>query len=395
MFIMKNTTNLMMMVALFIIPLTGLSIDVYVPSLPSIASFYHSSANNAQNTISIYILGLGLSQIICGNIIDAYGRRKTLLASLIIYICLVLLIITSKSINYVLAFRFFQGISMGFIAVSARSVFVDLFSGQEYYRKASYMTIAYSIGPIVAPAIGGFLEHLFGWESCFYFMFIYALLGTILVYLYLPETIKHKTPFNLVTICSRYKNMLQHKEYVLNLISLSMLNSSLMVFALVGPFIIQNKLHYSPIFFGQMALLCGLSWFIGNFTNRLLIEVGRNHKITIALIVAVIDLLSMYGLSFFWFNVYVIVIPICTLLVCTSVIFSNLFVHSPTLFPIFAASASAFMAGFFGLLSSGICWVLTTLISVNTQVPLIFGYASLILIIAICHYAVLQISRRV
>lgn len=128
---MKNTNNLMMLIALFIIPLTGLSIDVYVPSLPSIANFYHASANNAQNTISIYILGLGLSQIICGNIIDAYGRRKTLLASLIIYIFLVLLIISSKSISYVLFFRLFQGISMGFIAVSARSVFIDLFSGQD------------------------------------------------------------------------------------------------------------------------------------------------------------------------------------------------------------------------------------------------------------------------
>ena len=389
----KQNINLFMFVALYIIPLTGLSIDVYVPSLPNLAEYFHVSSLLAQNTISIYILGLGVSQLICGNVIDRYGRRIPLLVGLFSYLIFAVSIILSHNIHLVSLFRLMQGISMGFIAVSARSVFVDLYSGDEYYRKASYMTIAYSIGPIIAPAIGGVLEHLWGWQSCFYFLIIYAVIGFILVYFFLPETIKQRSDINITAIAERYKAMLVHKEYLLNLVSLSMLNSVLMLFALVGPFIIQSKLHYSPIVFGQMALLCGLAWFVGNLTNRLFIHINRNRKIALALKVAGIDLLIMLILALFWFNIYVIVIPICVLLVAASVIFSNLFVHSPTLFPKFAASASAFMAGAFGLFSAFICWLLTDSISTNSQTPLTIGYASLFVIVGICCYMTKRMRR--
>lgn len=389
----KQNTNLFMFVALYIIPLTGLSIDVYVPSLPNLAEYFHVSSLFAQNTISVYILGLGVSQLICGNVIDRYGRRMPLLVGLFSYLIFAVLIILSRNIHLVSLFRLMQGISMGFIAVSARSVFVDLYSGDEYYRKASYMTIAYSIGPIIAPAIGGVLEHFWGWQSCFYFLIIYAVIGFMLVYFFLPETIKQRSEINVAAIAGRYKAMLVHKEYLLNLVSLSMLNSALMLFALVGPFIIQSKLHYSPIVFGQMALLCGLAWFIGNLTNRLFIHISRNRKIALALKVAGIDLLVMLIFALVWFNIYVIVMPICVLLVAASVIFSNLFVHSPTLFPKFAASASAFMAGAFGLFSAFICWLLTDSISTNNQIPLTIGYASLFVIVGICYYATKRVRR--
>lgn len=386
--IKHTNTTFMMLIALYIIPLTGLSIDVYVPSLPNITTYFHVSANDAQNTISIYILGLGISQLFCGNFIDRYGRRPSLLVGLSIYVVLAILVILSKNILYITAFRLIQGFSMGFIAVAARSIFIDLYSGEEYYHKASYMTIAYSIGPIIAPAIGGFLEHLWGWQSCFYFLMCYAGFGLVLVYVGLPETLKQPSELSLTHIITRYKSMLTHKEYLLNTLALTMLNSSLMLFALIGPFLVQDKLHYSPIMFGQMALLCGLAWFIGNLANRLLIRIHRNIKIKFALIFATIDLLAMFILANYWFNLYVIVIPICLLLISASIVFSNLFVHSPTLFPQFSATASAFMAGSFGLLSAVTCWILTSTITYSSQIPMIIGYASLISVVSLCHYVV-------
>src|SRR5574343_644972 len=103
--IKHTNTTFMMLIALYIIPLTGLSIDVYVPSLPNITTYFHVSANDAQNTISIYILGLGISQLFCGNFIDRYGRRPSLLVGLSIYVVLAILVILSKNILYITAFR--------------------------------------------------------------------------------------------------------------------------------------------------------------------------------------------------------------------------------------------------------------------------------------------------
>ena len=380
--------NIIMLAALYIIPLTGLSIDIYVPSLPALTHYFLASSIQAQNTISIYILGLGVSQLFCGILIDHFGRRKPLLISLVFYFVLANLVIYAASIELVSILRLLQGISMGFIAVSARSIFVDLYSGEEYYKKASYMIIAYSIGPIIAPAIGGYLQYLWGWQACFHFLVIYSLLGMLIVYLYIPETIIHKSPLQFQLIFKRYAEMLSNKEYLLNVVVLSMLNTSLMLFALIGPFLIQNQLHFSPVVFGQMALLCGLAWFAGSLTNRLLINIDRQRKINHALLFSVIDLLFMLVLSFFWFNLYVLVIPICLLLIAASVIFSNLFVHSPTLFPKFSATAAAFMAGAFALLSSGLCSFLSKIITTNSQIPLIFGFMSLIAACVACNIAI-------
>lgn len=374
----KLDENVIMLAALYIIPLTGLSIDIYVPSLPALAHFFVTHSVAAQNTISIYILGLGLSQLMCGSIIDHYGRRKPLLISLLIYFLLANCIIAATSIQLVSILRFLQGVSMGFIAVSARSIFVDLYSGQEYYKKASYMTIAYSIGPIIAPAIGGVLEYLWGWKSCFYFLVAYSFLGIIIVYYFIPETIGEKSPLDIRLILTRYISMLSQREYLANIVTLSLLNSALMLFALVGPFLVQKQLHYSPVVFGQMALLCGVSWFTGNLSNRLLIMVDRQTKINYALGSSLFILLVMLFMAKFWLNLYVIMIPVCLLLVAASVIFSNLFVHSPLLFPQYSATAAAFMAGAFGLLSSGVCWLLSKTITTNTQIPLTIGYLFLV-----------------
>ncbi len=385
--------NIIVLAALYIIPLTGLSIDIYVPSLPAVAEYFKTSHILVQNTISIYILGLGISQLICGNIIDHFGRRIPLLISLFGYFLLSILIITSKSIGLVSYLRLIQGICMGFSAVSARSVFLDLFSGEEYYKKASYMTIAYAIGPIIAPAIGGFLQKFFGWQSCFYFLVFYSLLGIFIVYKFIPETIRVKSPLQFNLIITRYGQMLSCRNFLLGLICLGMLNSILMLFNLVGPFIIQDRLHYSPVIFGQMALLSGLSWFSGNVINRMLLGISRQRKINIALAFSVLDILIMLVVAKFYFNLYVIIIPVCLLLIASSVMFSNYFVHTPTLFPDYAATAAAFLAGSFALLSSGICAILTKVIATQNQLPLAMGYFSLILICIIANLIVVNKSK--
>ncbi len=90
--------NIIVLVALFVIPLNGLSVDIYVPSLPAVTAYFSTTNLLVQNTISIYILGLGISQLLCGNLIDHFGRRKPLLISLCCYLIISALIITAPSV---------------------------------------------------------------------------------------------------------------------------------------------------------------------------------------------------------------------------------------------------------------------------------------------------------
>ena len=179
--------------------------------------------------------------------------------------------------------------------------------------------------------------------------------------------------------------MLSHKSFILGLICLAMLATISTLFCLIGPFLIQDKLHYSSIVYGNMALLCGLSWFIGNVLNRMLLKISIPKKINISLCFISVDLLLMLLLSHFWFNLYVIVIPVSFMLVAASIMLSNYFVYLPTLFPQYEAASAAFMAGSFSLISSGICILLSKIITTENQIPLIYGYLSLVLICIIAN----------
>ena len=179
---------------------------------------------------------------------------------------------------------------------------------------------------------------------------------------------------------TRYSEMLSHKSFISGLICVTMLATISTLFCLIGPFLIQDRLNYSPIVYGNMALLCGLSWFIGNVLNRILLKISMPKKINVALCFISMDLLLMLLIAHFWFNWYVIVIPVSFMLVAASIAFSNYFVHLPTLFPQYEAASAAFMAGSFSLISSGICALLSKIITTENQIPLVCGYLSLVLV---------------
>src|SRR5436190_11765502 len=79
-------------VALFTIPISGLGIDIYVPSLPAVSQFFHVDPSLVQLSITVYMLGLGLPQLIVGGVSDTYGRRNPALIALFVFIVTTLLI---------------------------------------------------------------------------------------------------------------------------------------------------------------------------------------------------------------------------------------------------------------------------------------------------------------
>ena len=98
--------------------------------------------------------------------------------------------------------------------VPMRSVISDLFEGAELQKMMTYMTMAWSLGPLIAPAIGGYLQYYLGWKANFYFLGIYSSITLFLAYIFLFETSLRQHPFKFLNIVKRYRAMLFHPEYV-------------------------------------------------------------------------------------------------------------------------------------------------------------------------------------
>lgn len=323
------------------IPLAGMSTDIYIPSLPAIAKQFSVIDALTQYTVTSYVFAMALSQLFAGPISDALGRKKLLLSSLILQIISVFLILHSMNIFFMIVMRFLQGLGAAFMIVPARAILNDIFTGDQLKKHFNYLTISFAIGPIIAPYIGGYLQHYIGWKANFYTILCYALLLLILYITTFRETLQNTEHFHMKTFWNNYKVIFSNYYFVIGSIVLGMLIGYSGLFNVVGTFIIQVGLHKSSITYGRVALLFGLAWLLGNVLNRITFDFNRKLKIQIAFWVILLSSASMFILGMMnYFNLEVIVVPIFIMVTMSGLIFANYVSECLSLFPNRAASTN-------------------------------------------------------
>lgn len=378
---LSSSKHFWLFLAIFTVPISGLSIDIYVPSLPAVSHYFGVEKSFAQLSITFYMMGLGAMQLFAGGITDSFGRKNPYLIAMSGYILATILIPFSQHINEFLLLRFIQGITVAAIVVPMRSVVSDLYEGPEYLKVSNYMFLAWSMGPIVAPVIGGYLQHYFNWQANFYFLSIYSIISFVLIAMYLPETSQHRYPFHIVNNFKRYAVMLLNKDYVIGLLMNCLLYSFIILFAVVGPFLIQVVLHYSDVEFGHFAFLTGLAWFLGGTANRFLMHIPLNQKAKIAFFFMLfISLLSVMIDYLMPMNLYLILTPIMMLLFIGGIVFPNNFARGIALFPKMTGSANA-LFGSFVFFVAGIISGAGTFLKFTSEIPLAITY---VVIISLC-----------
>lgn len=374
------------LIALFVLPLSGLMIDIFVPSLPNIAQHFNAPKSFAQLTITFYMIGMGVMQLFAGAISDSYGRKKPFMIAMALNIVVTLLIPFSSHIGELLFLRLMQGIVVGLLIVPIRAIFADLFVDKAFHKMTAYATLTWSIGPIVAPVIGGYLQHYFGWQSTFYFLAIYSIIGFVLIGCFAPETSAFRHPFGIVPLLKRYREILSSVEYIRALLINGILYSIVILFAVVGSFIIQKVLLFSPIQFGHMALLTGFAWFLGTMTNRFLIHFDPKQKSIMCLgSLLILSIISWIVTVTIPLNIYTIMVPTFILIYVGGIAFPNNYAQALSLFPKINASANAFFGAFLFLIP-GAASAIGTLLKSNSAIPLMTTYMILIIFSIIIYF---------
>ena len=169
-----------------------LSTDMYLPSLPAIGAAFGASTSKAQLSLSLFLAGFAVGQIIYGPLSDRRGRKPVLLGGLFIFLIASFASAFSTSIEFLIIARFFQALGASGPIVLARAIVRDLYEGSQAGRELSRMGTIMGIVPAAAPILGGFLEAGFGWRSNFIVMVLVgAALGLTIIFR-LPETIRHR-----------------------------------------------------------------------------------------------------------------------------------------------------------------------------------------------------------
>ena len=153
-------------------------VDLYLPSLPQLATFFETSASMTQLTLTTAMIGLAVGQLLLGPLSDKFGRKIPLIISLVIYIISTVLIVYAPNIESMIVLRVIQGLSSAGSVVISRAVATDLYRGREMTRFFGLLMTINGIAPIISPILGSLLLEYISWKGVFVFL---ALIGVIVL----------------------------------------------------------------------------------------------------------------------------------------------------------------------------------------------------------------------
>ena len=179
-----------------LIAMTGvgsLSLNILVPAIPSMVAKFATEPANVQLTVSLYLLGLAVAQLIFGPLSDRFGRRPVVLAGLALATVASTAAIFAANIASLISARVVQSLGASTGQTIGRAIIRDLYDREQAASMIGLVTSVVVLMPMAAPLIGGILDTLFGWESIFVFTTILSLTVFVWAVIALPETRKGST----------------------------------------------------------------------------------------------------------------------------------------------------------------------------------------------------------
>lgn len=398
---MNNTTVLKQkhqkistILAFALLPLSGFATDIYIPSLPSMASSIGVSSLQVQLTLSLFLISYGISQLFIGSVLDSFGRYKLSLICLLIFAVASIVIANTHNIYLIYLMRIIHGFTVGTIIVGKRAYFVDLFTGDQLKHYLSLFSIIWSTGPIVAPFLGGYLQTAFGWESNFYFLAILALILALLEYIYSGETLMHFSDFSLKKITGIYVTMIKTASFSLGIVMLGLAYTMVMIYNMTGPFIIEHHLHLSPVVAGYSSLVLGFAWMVGGFIGKATINSPFFKKMGTNLLFQIVFVISMIICVQYISSLYTMVLFAFLIHVTAGYIFNNYFTFCLGLFPKNAGIASGLTGGITYVIVSFLSYSVISFLPAKDEHHLSQSYLALTSLLAMIMFAIYRMSKK-
>lgn len=369
--------------AFALVPLSGLTTDMYLPSFPEMTNVFHTSDAAIQMTLTVFLISYGIGQFIAGTILDSFGRYRPSLLALLVFIFSNFLIIHSKSIEWIYAYRTLQGLCVSFIAVGKRTYFVDVYTGKKQKSYTALNTIVWAVAPISAPFLGGYLEKHFSWNASFYFLGAYALILFILELFLSGETLKQKSEFKLKPILNTYGKLLNARDFSVGVVVLGISYCMVMAFNMSIPFIIEKKFLLSPVATGYCALCSGTSILIGGLIGRKMSINFLYNKLWYLTLLQLVAIIVMYLMAPQLNSIIILMAFVVFIHGIEGLVYNLFFTHCLTRFPQNAATAGGITGGGSYIVVSSTISVLLGILSVNNQKMLTACYLLLCLMIIV------------
>ncbi len=344
---MRRKRNLLILILGLLSAIGPFSIDMYLPGFPTIAEDLHTTVDNVAYSLSGFFIGICAGQMICGPLLDRFGRKRPLCVGLIIYIFASLGCALSASVEMLVAFRFLQALGGCVGMVAPGAIVRDVFPVSENARIFSLLILILGVSPIIAPTVGSYLIAGFGWHSVFIVLAIITALLLVAVIFLLPESKQPDPSMSLKPkpILSGFLFVIKQPQFFTYAFAGAIAAAGLFAYLAGSPTVFMKLYKVSEQQYGLIFGLIAGGLITCSQLNNVLLKKFSSAQImrTTLFVQTIVGLILFIGSYLDWLNLYSTIFLMFLFLSCQGLTFPNSSALSLAPFTKEAGSASALM----------------------------------------------------
>ncbi len=276
--------------------LGSLALNLFLPSLPTIAAFYAADIATVQLAVSLYLAASAVLQPVIGPLSDRYGRRPVLIVCVALAIVATIGAIYAPTIEWFLACRIGQAVSVAGMVIG-RAAIRDTVGMAGAASKIGYVTMAMAVAPMLGPIIGGWLDELYGWQSTFWLIAGFGVVALVMVVADMGETNAHRGA-SFASQLAAYPELMRSRRLWGYTATATFSSGAFFAFVGGGPFLANEYFNLRPSEFGLYFAFAPVGYILGNFlSGRFSRRVGVNVMIAIGAAAMAAGLAAAVALS--------------------------------------------------------------------------------------------------
>lgn len=343
--VLHHTSTLFLIVLGMMTMFTPMSTDIYLPSFPMLAKDFGIHISEIQLTLTSFMLGSGLGQIVWGPISDRYGRKIPSYIGVTTFFLASFACSTSTSLSTLVIYRFIQAFGGSAALVCSRAIVRDLLHGVEMAKMMSAMSMIFVFAPAFAPSIATLILHWFSWRAVFYALMFFGAL--VLFGLFgLPESLpkEKRNEHGFKESAKTYGEILRNKEF--RRACIITMAGSFVTFGYVSsaPAVVMGIYGQSRANFGFIFALISIGLLSSSQINiRLVAKFGTLKMLRGFTLAQTSSALVLMALAIVRAPLWMLLIPVVVIFGCAPGMGGNVMTHGMHPFPHKAASAAAFL----------------------------------------------------
>lgn len=350
------------------------AIDMYLSGFPSIAKDLDTTIDQVQLSLTGYLIGISVGQLIYGPLLDRFGRKLPLYIGLVIYIIASLACAASGSVKALIIMRFFQAIGGCAGLVAAQALVRDIFPINKSAQVFSSLTLVVAISPMVAPTIGDYVTAAFSWHWVFIILAAVTTLILVAVHFVLPKGRKPDNSISLMpkAVLNNFYGVIKQHQFLIYAVTCGIATSAPFAYIAGSSDVFMNIYHVSGREYGWIFAFIGGAIIGSTQLNHILLKRFRSEQIIrITLIYQTcVGIILVTGTWLGWYDKYGLIAMIFFFLIGQGWIGPNGTALSLAPFAKHAGSAAALL-GSFRMAMGGIVSASVSTLHNNTALPMV------------------------